>query len=116
MENARSRKHIVFAVISFLSPVAAYLIVDAYQTARDLEFWGKFDREYTFVYAMMGIGELVEAVFWTLIGCLIGLVFGGLSFWLKRKALSIGTVALLFNGFPFLLIALALIWGRFHGF
>jgi hypothetical protein len=108
-----SRKNIIFAFISFACPVTAYLLVTAYQTSQNAEFWGKAnDPEYHFVYATMAVGELVEAASWTLVGCLIGLFFAGVSLWLKPKVLSIGAVALALNLLPILLIVFTILWSR----
>ena len=63
---------------------------------------------------MDGIGQLIETVFWTLIGCFIGTVFAGASLWFKRRILSIGTAALLFNALPIIVVAFVMLWNRFQ--
>jgi hypothetical protein len=105
----KSATHLIYALISFSCPFVAFAIVSIYQQSAHDEFWGKLvpgDDASNAAGAMMAIAEFAEMAFAVFIGCVLGIVFAGLSLWKKPRLLSFGLAALLFNALPIVLLLL----------
>ncbi len=52
----------------------------------------------------MAIGELIQLIVVSIVGCLFGIIFAVASLRLQQRVWSVGSVALVFNGLPFLFL------------
>src|SRR5689334_20944220 len=95
---AKSRRHVLYGIVSFLCPIVAVVATDAYQSV----YYPAPDYEpgYAYVGAMWGIAVAVQMLLTTLLGCLVGLAFAAISVLINRRFFSIGTAALAFNALP----------------
>ena len=93
--------------------------MDLYQATTNGAFWQSLtlgEDASNNAGAMMGIAEIVELMLSLFAGCFVGLAFAILSLSYRRRILSLGTVALIFNGVPFLLLVTFVIRGYIRGF
>jgi hypothetical protein len=60
-------------------------------------------------------GEITQLVFFTMIGCAVGIILAIISLWVHWRFLSLGLVALIFNGLAFLLLMSFWIKGMLDG-
>lgn len=119
MNNKRSRKHIIYALVSFACPIVAFFAMDLYQSTINADFWQSLvpgDDSSNTAGAMMAIGELIQMIYSLLLACFIGLIFAILSLRHRRRILSLGTAALIFNGVPLLMLVALVIRGLVNGF
>jgi hypothetical protein len=88
MRKQGFRKHIIFAVLSVACPVIAFSSTLIYQYLVNSNFWNSLsDKEGTTdaAGAMMAFAEVIELIFFTIIGCIIGVIFAVISFLLWRR-------------------------------
>ncbi len=104
MRKQRFSKHILYAVISFICPIVAFFATLAYQSVVNSSFWQSITPDESAAGAMMAFAEFVQLFFFTMIGCLVGIVLAVISLRLKRRFRSLGFIDLVFNGLPFLLL------------
>jgi cell division protein FtsX len=97
-------KHIVYAVLSFICPIVAFFVTLAYQSVVNSSFRQSLGHDDGMAAAMMVFSEIAQIIFFTMIGCVIGIIFAVISLRLKRRFRSLGFMALVFNGLPFLLL------------
>lgn len=119
MNNKRSRKHIIYALVSFACPIVAFFAMDLYQSTINADFWQSLvpgDDSSNTAGALMGFVEVIQLIYSLLAGCFVGLVFSILSLRNRRRILSLGTAALIFNGVPLLLLVALIIRGLINGF
>ena len=103
------KKHLAFAGISVLCPIVAVTAVLIYQSYANAEFWQTLTPEDNFVGAMMAVGELIQLGQTLVIGCVIGIVFAALSLFQRKKFVSVGLAALIFNVVPLILLAILIL-------
>lgn len=100
-EQKRSYAHFVYALISFACPFMALGVVSLYQDYAYSDFWpppdAPLDDADINAGAMMGFVIVVELILGVGVGSLLGLIFAGLSLSKRRRFLSFGAAALLFN-------------------
>jgi len=89
MSKQRFPKYILYAGLSVICPLVAFLGTLAYQTVVNSSFWQSITPEESAAGAMMAFAEFVQLVFFTLIGCFVGLIFAVMSIWVwfKQRAL-----------------------------
>lgn len=108
-KQRHSDAHFIYALISVASPFVALGIVLLYQDYAYRDFFpppgSPIDDADKNAAAMMGAVLVFQLIFAIGIGSLVGLAFAGLSLWKRRRFLSFGTVATLFNLIPILGIA-----------
>lgn len=118
MRSKRSYAHFVYALISFACPLIAFGVVLLYQDYVYREFWpppgAPIDDADINAGAMMGAVVVFQWIFAIGVGSLVGLAFAGLSLWKRRRFISFGTAAMLFNLFPILGIAYLFFFVRNH--
>lgn len=88
MRRQQSCKHITFAVLAVVCPVIAFLFTLSYQYFANADFWASLsDKEGTtdVAGAMMAFAVFVQLIFFTMIGCFVGIIFAAISFSLWRK-------------------------------
>lgn len=89
MKKRRLSQHIVCGIFALVCPVVAFSATLIYQWFAYSDFWNSLpqDNESTThaAGAMMGFAEVVQIIFFTAIGCLVGVVFAGISIWLWFK-------------------------------
>ena len=112
MKLTETRKHLIYALLSFVSPIAAFLIILAYQSIAHAQDWEDIGQDAGMAGAFLGLGEIIQIAFAILIGTIVGLIFGVLSF---RKRRILGLVVLIFNGVPFLTLSFLIIRGMTRG-
>lgn len=100
MNPAKSRKHLIYTLISFACPVIAFLMVIAYQSVAHAHDWEGIaqDSDSGAAGALLMFAEIVQIVFAVLFGSIIGLIFAVLGI---RQRRILGLAALIFNGLPF---------------
>jgi hypothetical protein len=89
MRKQRFRKHIIFAILSVACPIIAFSSTLIYQHIVDSDFWNSLsDKEGTTdaAGAMMGFAQAIELIFFTVIGCVVGIIFAVISFLLWRRS------------------------------
>jgi hypothetical protein len=108
--TSRSITHLIYALISLVCPFVAYAITYIYQEYAHYEFRQGFvpgDDASVHSAALMALVEFFQMGFFVFIGCCVGIIFAMLSLLKKRRFLSFGLAALLFNGAP---VVLLLFW------
>ena len=90
MKKQRFSKHIRYAVLAIICPLAAFGGTLAYQSVANFAFWQSMTPDENFAGAMMAVAEFGQLILFTVIGCFIGLIFAVISFWLwfKQRALD----------------------------
>ena len=122
IEKRRSRLHLIHALISVACPFIAFGLVYLYQGYAYEWYWkigaqgGPLDDADINAGAMMGIVIVVQLIMAVGIGSLVGLLFAGMSLRRRRRILSVGTAALLFNLLPFIATAAFFVRGYMRGF
>lgn len=112
MASNDSRVHIIYAVLSFASPIVAYVVVTQYLSYANAAFHEGFvpgDDASVNAGAMMALAEYAQVAFFTGIGALVGIILAIISLYKSRRLFSLGILALLFNILPFLLLFLLVI-------
>lgn len=51
----------------------------------------------------MVIAEVIQLMVFSMVGCLVGLIFAAVSIRIQQRVWGLGLFALVFNGLPFLL-------------
>ena len=113
MEMKRSRKYLVFALASFLSPIAAGLMTVGYQAVAHAEDWRLYGQDMAAAY--LALFEVIQIVFAIAIGSTLGLILALISLRLHRRVLSVGTTAMLFTGLPLVLSLFLIVRGMTRG-
>lgn len=118
MEITQSRRHMVYALVSFACPVVALLIMLGYQSVAHAEDWRRIDAEVeqSMEGAFLFLGEIILCAYAILLGTLVGIVFAILSLRLKPRVLSLGTAAIVFNSLPFAAVLAFIVRGMTRGF
>ena len=111
MRKKRFPKYVVYVVLSFAAPVVALLVTFTYQSITNYSFYQSLTRDESFAGAMMGFAEVVQLMLFTLIGCLVGIIFAVISLRVQRRVIGLGLAGLFFNGLPLLLLMFHLIKG-----
>ena len=111
MKQRRFHKHIVYAVLSLVSPVIAFIATRAYQSAANSEFWNSLKTgDGESAAAVWGaMDEFAQLINFTMIGCIIGIIFALISLRIQRRILGFGLTGVVFNGLPLLLVIILLI-------
>lgn len=119
VENKRSYRHFVYALISVACPFIAYGLISLYQEYAYEWFWEvqkkpwpQDDADKNAV-VMMAIAMAVEAALAVVVGLIIGTVFAALSLKRKLRLVSFGTAAMLFNLIPLVGIIALFLWSRY---
>lgn len=106
VENERSYRHIIYALISVACPFIAYGLISLYQEYAYDWFWQlqkkpmpRDDADDNAV-AMMAIVMAVQTTLAVVGGLIIGTVFAALSLRRRPRLVSFGTAALFFNLLP----------------
>jgi hypothetical protein len=89
MKKQRFPTHILYAVLAIICPLIAFLGTLAYQSVANSNFWQSITPDESAAGAMMAFAEFVQLIFFTLIGCFVGIIFAVISIWLwlKQRAL-----------------------------
>lgn len=115
-QKKRSYAHLVYALISIACPFIALGIITVYQEYAYSGFWpppgAPVDDADINAGALMGFFIVVQGILAVGVGSLFGLIFAALSLRKRRRILSFGTAALLFNLLPILGIAFIFVRGR----
>jgi len=111
MREQRFPKYVVYAVLSLASPIIAFLATLAYQSVTNSAFWSSITTEENAAGAMMAFAEVVQLIFFTMIGCFVGIIFAVISLRVQRRILGLGLASVVFNGLPLLLSMFLLIKG-----
>jgi ABC-type phosphate transport system permease subunit len=85
----RLSKHLIFVIFAFACPLIAFIVTLAYQQYANSVHWRSLtDKEGTTdaAGAMLAFGEFIQLIFFTLIGCAVGIIFAILSFCFWRRA------------------------------
>lgn len=111
-EMAGPHRHWIYALVAIVCPIGSFLIMLAYQTMAHAADWQLINQDSARAGAMdLTIYEIAQQALAVLFGAFIGLFFAALSLRLTRRAASLGTVALILNGLPFLMAVFMIIWG-----
>ncbi len=111
MRQQRLPKHVVYAVLSLACPIIAFFATLAYQSAANSEFWSSLTTGEGAAGATMAFAEVVQLILFTMIGCVLGMIFAAISLRIQRRILGFGLVGVVFNGLPLLLFMFLLIKG-----
>ena len=118
VENKRSYRHVVYALISVACPFIAYGLISLYQEYAYDWFWEvqkkpwpQDDADKNAV-VMIAIVMAVEAALAVVGGLIVGTMFAALSLKRKPRLVSFGTAALLFNLVPLVVIIALYLWSR----
>jgi hypothetical protein len=111
MRQQRLPKHVVYAVLSLACPVIALFATLAYQSTANSEFWSSLTTGDNAAAAMGAFAEFVEVIFFTMIGCVLGMISAVISLCVQRRVLGLGLAGVVFNGLPLLLFMFLLIKG-----
>lgn len=118
VNTRRSWGHLVYALISLACPFIALGVAWLYVDNAYRDFLpppgAPIDDADKNAAAMMGAVVVFQLIFAVGIGSLIGLGFAVLSLWKRRRFVSFGTAAMLFNLFPILGIAYLFFFVRNH--
>ncbi len=89
MRKQRFPRHILYAVLSVICPLVAFLGTLVYQSVANSSFWQSITPDESAAGGMMGFAEFVQLFFFTMIGCFVGLIFAVMSIWLwfEQRAL-----------------------------
>ena len=112
MKLAKSRRHLIYALISFVSPVAAFLMILGYQSVAHAQDWEALGQDSGMAGAILSLAEVIQIAFAMWFGTIVGLIFAVLSI---RQRRILGVTALIFNGLPFAALAFLLIRGMTRG-
>ena len=82
MKKQRFPKYIVYAVLSLVSPIIAFSATAAYQSFAHSDFWNSMTHDEHAAGAMMAFAEGMQLIFFTVIGCFVGVIFALISVWL----------------------------------
>jgi hypothetical protein len=105
MRKKQFFKHIVYAFLSLASPAVALLATLTYQWLAYSSFWQSITRnDSNAASIMMSRGEITQLILFTMIGCAVGIILAIISLWQQQCFLSLGLVALIFNGLAFLFL------------
>ena len=108
----RSYAHLVLALISVACPFIGLLAMFVYQDYAYGDFWSSLrpgDDANVNAGALMGFVVVLQLVAALLAGSGIGLIFAALSLRKRRRLVSFGTAALMFNSIPFLFLLFRLL-------
>lgn len=97
-------RHATFALSSFACPLAAVGVVVGYQSIAHAEFWRAITPDESAAGAMMGFSEVIQIFLALFVGCIVGLVFAGLSVRARGHVFGTALAAVGFNGLPLLLL------------
>lgn len=110
IDNRKSYRHIIYAIISVACPFIAYGLISLYQEYAYEWYWqignqGRpLDDADVNAGAMMGFAVLVEAALAIVVGLIIGTLFAAMSLKRQPRLISFGTAALLFNLIPIVVV------------
>jgi hypothetical protein len=89
MKRQRFSKTLLYACLAIFCPLVAFSGTLAYQSVANSDFWQSITPDESAAGAMMAFAEFTQLVFFTLIGCFVGLIFAVMSVWLwfEQRAL-----------------------------
>jgi hypothetical protein len=102
METSRSRAHVVFALLSFASPFVAFLAIYLYQ----IYFFSPPTRSSGPGWEWSGAIYIIQAFLAIFFGFVVGLLLAIVSVWKRKRVVSFGTFAIIFNAIPILFFVL----------
>ena len=107
----------IYALIAFACPVIAFAAINVYQSYAHAHFWNSVngvEGDYSIAVGIMALAEFVAIVFYTVVGCFVGLIPAFLSFRLQRKFVGLGLVALVLNAVPVIIFVGGYLYLRFR--
>lgn len=107
-----TRRNLIYALLSFASPLLAFLIILGYQSVAHAQDWQTLEPADGMAGAVLGLAEIIQIAIAVLVGTLVGLVFALLC---VRRRPIIGTIALIFNGLPLVALSFLVIRGMTRG-
>ena len=110
----RFPEHAIYALISFICPIAAYQGTLLYQSIANSEYWQSLTPGENVTGALMAFSEITQLIVSLVIGCTVGLLFAVLSI-RRHQVWSVGLIALVFNALPFVFVTSLLIKGMVFG-
>jgi type III secretory pathway component EscR len=116
MREQRFPRYVICAVLSLASPIIAFLATRTYQSVANSAFWSSLTPEDSAAAVFGVFAEIGELIFFTMIGCFVGIIFAVISLRVQRRILGLGLVGVVFNGLPLLLFMFYLIKGWTVGF
>ncbi|MEP6788227.1 MAG: hypothetical protein ABJB40_07345 [Acidobacteriota bacterium] len=110
---AESRRHRIYTLISFVSPVIAFLVILAYQSVAHSHDWEVIGPDSGMAGAFLAFAEIIQIAFAVLCGTIVGLIFAVVSIQVQRRIP--GLAAFIFNGLLFVVLSFFIIRGVTRG-
>jgi hypothetical protein len=111
MRVQKIERHTLYGILSIACPVVIVGGVLLYKHLAHRTFWATLTPDESWVGVGMALDEVSPLLLFIVLACVAGLLLAWRSLTLRLRLISVGSIGLLFNGLPLLLLRLRLVSG-----